>query len=145
MSLLRAVFRVIAILRDNLAAAATIISCAIAVVLYLEWPTSRTETAPPETLRLAEYGEEDVSSALPETPSEGKSAAEIDSEIASEEILLSPDPPLPDPPLHETEVILGYSVEALREVNGVREMFQLEEGQELSSLGGVYGFAHYLA
>ena len=142
----RAVFRLIAILRDNLVAAATIISCVIAaVVLYLEWPTFRAETASPEIPQSAESVEEDVSSALSETPSEGKSAAEIDPEIASEEISLSPDPPLPDPPLQEIKVILGYSVEALRETNGVREMFPLEQGQELSSLSGVHGFIHYFS
>ena len=41
-------------------------------------------------------------------------------------------------------VALGYGVKQLRKANEVREMMPLEQGQELSSLRGVYGFVHYL-
>ena len=41
-------------------------------------------------------------------------------------------------------VALGYSGEELRKANEVRGMMPLEQGQELSSLRGVYGFVHYL-
>ena len=42
------------------------------------------------------------------------------------------------------EVLNGYSVEELRKKNNVREMMELEDGQNLSDANGVYGFVHGL-
>ena len=53
-----------------------------------------------------------------------------------------PSAAVPDP--WSEGVFVGYSVEELRKANEVREMMPLEQGQELSSLRGVYGFVHYL-
>ena len=42
------------------------------------------------------------------------------------------------------EVLIGYSVEELRKMNNVREMMELEDGQNLSDANGVYGFVYSL-
>ena len=149
MSLLRSKLRLISLIRDNVVAVAAIVSCIVAVVTYLEWPI-HTEPVPysvqPNVLRLAdpEILSEGVGSA-PEMPTSSSSAPEmpsgsnVDSETDS-----SVAPPLAAE-LRDAGVVLGYSVEALRKANEVREMFSLEQGQELSSLRGVYGFIHYLS
>ena len=49
----------------------------------------------------------------------------------------------PEPPQHT--VLVGYSRAEVRATNGLRRMLDTEDGQVLSRLSGVYGFANHLS
>ena len=59
---------------------------------------------------------------------------EIDAGQFADEVLIG----------YSDEVLIGYSVEELRKKNNVREMMELEDGQNLSDANGVYGFVYGL-
>ena len=120
------------------AGVATIVSCVVGVVTYFESPT-RTQPPP--------------HSAHPSTaPVEQPEIGGVDDRSTREAIRgrkadsqETPTSAVAIPAQWSEGVGLGYSVDELREATEVREMMQLEQGQELSSLRGVYGFVHYLS
>ena len=119
------------------AGVATIISCIVVIATYFGPPT-RMES-PPQSAH--------VSATPVEQPEIGgvaeRSAPESvrDRRIDSEE---TPTVAVTAPVRWSQDVAVGYSVNAIRKASEVREMMPLEQGQELSSLRGVYGFVHYL-
>ena len=119
------------------ASVATIGSSIIAGLTYFEL-TTRTEPSTHsaqdsvESAKQPEIGRGEGMS-KPEVIRERK----VDSEEKSSAVIEVPVE------WHEG-VALGYSGEELRKANEVRGMMPLEQGQELSSLRGVYGFVHSL-
>ena len=115
------------------ASVATIGSFIIAGLMYFE-STTRTEPSTHsaqdsvESAKQPEIGRGEGMS-KPEVIRERK----VDSEEKSSAVI--------EVPVEWREgVALGYSGEELRKANEVRGMMPLEQGQELSSLRGVYGF-----
>lgn len=129
---------------------AAVVVAVVAVLTYYD-PKPNTEASgeservpspsePPEKRRRAVdsiASQETHESGVSSEPVAKTQELGVDSDQPGSDVVTPPD-------VTKERVALGYTVEELRKVNGLREMLPLEEGQELSSLSGVFGFVHYL-